>query len=194
MQPPVSIGLLEPFGIGLGDQDYLQPAAPAAGSNLAIIVESRNWVRVLAARATLTTDANAANRLFSLDFISARGLTYLRNQPPVVITASTTNQAFEWKEQLTGSEWNTNTPVNTPVSSVFLPPGTTIQFTVTAIQVGDAITAPSLLIERFETGPSGYPIGLQFETPETIKEALPSGRVGYKPASEITLPGTGRSG
>ena len=159
MPAPVEKGLLEAFGYGCGVQDFIPVAQPAAGANTSVQVDGRNYWRVLGARATLTTDANVANRLLSLDFINGRSITYMRNQPPVVIIASTTNQAFEWKEQLTGSEWNSNTPVHTPVSSIFLPPGTLVQWTVTAIQAGDQLSGLSLTIERFQVGPYGYEVG-----------------------------------
>lgn len=191
MPAPVTAGLLEAFSYGLGYQDFIPLANPAAGANQSFTVDSRNWLRVLGARATLTTDANAANRLLSLDYITGRTQTYLRNQPPVVITAGTTNQAFEWKEQLTGSEWNTNTPVHTPVSSIFLAPGTVIQFTVTNVQVGDQLSGLSLTVERFDTGPSGYPVGFLADLPAVLAALRLDDRIGPKPTERLDFPPEG---
>src|SRR5262249_49241913 len=83
---------------------------PPGRAKAAFTVESRNWLRILAATATLATDANVASRVLSLDFINARGTTYLRNFAPLAITASTPATVFHWSEQLTSSEWNTSTP------------------------------------------------------------------------------------
>jgi hypothetical protein len=156
---PVTAGLLEPFGAGVGYQDTIAPANPGAGNNLAVVVEGRNWLRVLQAIATINTDATVANRFVSLDFINARGTTFSRNAAGLVVTASTVNQVFDWNEQRTDAQWATNTPVLAPVSSMFLAPATTIQITLDNKQAGDTITAVMLTVERYDTGPAGYPIG-----------------------------------
>ena len=185
---PVASGLLEPFAVGIGYQDFVQVTTPAAGANAPFVVESRNWLRVLAAVATLTTDANAANRVLSLDFINARGTTYLRNFAPLVITANTAATVFHWQEQVTTSEWNTNTPVKVPVSSLFLPPATTVQFTLDNKQVGDTLTVLSLTVERFDTGPTGYAIGFTPDPSQTIQEARTAQAIGPKPTERLDFP------
>ena len=160
MPDSLSFGLTEAYGYGNADQDFVQVTAPAAGSPASFVVEAKNWLRVLAATGSLATDANAANRVFSLDFINARGNTYVRNFWPGVITANTASTAFHWTEQVTDSEWAANTPVKVPVSSIFLPPATTVKWQVDNIQVGDTLTNLSLTIERWPNGPLGMPIGL----------------------------------
>ena len=156
----VTAGLLQPFGYGLGYQDWVQVAQPAAGNAQTVTVTGENYVRVLAARATLTTSAVAANRVLSLDFINARGVTFVQNGAPVLVTANTSNQVFEWDFDRTVSEWNTGTPVWVPVVDVFLPPGFAIKFNVAAIDVGDQLSNLVLWIERFPTGERGYPQGM----------------------------------
>lgn len=156
---PFTEGLLQPFGYGVGYQDFVPLTTPAAGTNLAFTVESRNWIRVLGARANITTDANAANRFVSLDYINARGVTYMRNAAGLVVTANTTNQKFEWIGQRTDAQWAANTPVLLPVYPVFLPPGTVVQITLDAIQATDQISLASLTVERFDTGNVGVPLG-----------------------------------
>lgn len=151
----ITEGPVQPYGWGRAFVDYVFPAAPSAGANKAVVVGGENWFRVLAARATLTTDSNAANRLLCLDFINARSTTILRNGASVLVTASTTNQAFEWQYTRTVAEWNTGTPVFLPVVPIFLDPGSTVQFTVDSIQVGDTLTNLSLVLERWPTGPRG---------------------------------------
>jgi hypothetical protein len=156
---PATEGLLQPFSFGIGYQDFIPVTTPAAGANAVFTVESRNWIRVLGARATVTTSATVANRFVSLDFINARTQTYIRNAAGVIVLASTTNQVFEWNMARTRAEWAANTPVLAPLLPVFLPPGTTVQITLDSIQAADAITAVSLTVERFDTGPIGYEVG-----------------------------------
>ena len=183
---PVEAGLVEPFGYGLASQDWVPVATPVAGANASFTVEGRNWLRVVAAVATLATDANVANRVFSLDFINARGTTYLRNFAPLVVTAGTAATVFHWQEQVTQSEWAVNTPVKVPVSSLFLPPGTTVQFTVDNKQAGDQISAIFLTVERFTTGPGGYAVGFVPDAPEMLAQAIAQPHLPAK--SETTTP------
>lgn len=156
---PNAEGLLQPFSFGVGYQDFVQIANPGNGLNASFTVEGRNFVRVIGARATLTTDANVANRFLSLDYINARVTTFLRNAAGLVVTASTTNQAFEWNAQRTDAQWAANTPVLLGVYPCFLAPGTVVQFTVDNKQATDTLTNVSLLIERFDTGNVGYQTG-----------------------------------
>jgi hypothetical protein len=153
-------GLVGGFGWGLAYQDFLDVATPAAGANAPVKIGGENRVRVVAALATLTTDANAANRFLSLDFIDARGVTRIRNGAGLVVTANTSAQAFVWERSRTVGEWAANTPVFLALSSLFLEPGFTVQFTVDNKQVGDTLTALTLVLERFPTGPKGYPEGM----------------------------------
>lgn len=156
---PGAEGLLSPFAHGVGYQDVLFPASPAAGANLAVTVEGRNWLRVLGARLNVTTDANVANRFVSLDYVNARGQTIMRNAAGLVVTASTTNQRFEWTAQRTDAQWAANTPVLVPVYPLFLAPGSVVQFTLDSIQVGDQVSGAVLVVERFDTGSLGYGVG-----------------------------------
>jgi hypothetical protein len=117
---------------------------------------------VLGARLLITTDANAANRLITLDYIDAKGTTRLRNGAGLVVTANTTAQAFEWNSYRTVAEWAANTPVYGPVAPFFLAPGWTVKFNVTSIQATDAISGLSLWVETFGTETGAYPVGSGF--------------------------------
>lgn len=156
----VTQGLVQPFGVGLAFIDYPPIVAPAAGANKALTVGGENYVRVLAARATFTPDANAASRLVSLDFINGRAQTVVRNAGAVLFAAASGAQAFEWSLNRTVAEWNTGTPVFIPLAPLFLEPGFTVQFTADSIQVGDTFTNLSLVLERWPTGPRGEPVGV----------------------------------
>lgn len=155
----VTAGLVQPFGYGLAYQDWVPVATPAAGASQTVGVTGENYVRVLAARASLTTSAAVANRLLTMDFINGRGQTFVQNGASVLVTASTTGQVFEWDFDRTVSEWNTGTPVWAPVVDVFLPPGFSIKFNLAGADAADQLSGLLLWIERFPTGPRGYPQG-----------------------------------
>jgi hypothetical protein len=152
-------GILEPFSVGLGYADWIDVAAPAAGATASVSVEGAWYMRVLAARLSLTTDATAANRLVTLDFINARGITYVQNGAAVVVTASTTAQVFQWQIGRTVSEWAANTLVWVPLDEAIMPPGFSVKFNVTNIQATDQISGLRLWVEKFPSGPRGYPQG-----------------------------------
>ena len=63
---PFTEGYDEDLGPDASYKDWLFPANPAAGQNLAYVVESRNWVRPFVVIATIATDANVANRWVSI--------------------------------------------------------------------------------------------------------------------------------
>lgn len=169
---PATQGLLQPFGRGAGYQDFVPLTAPAAGANLSFTVEARNYVRVLGARCNITTDANAANRFVSLDYINPRGQTMMRNAVAFVLVANVTNQKYEWSAQRSDGAAVANTPVLAPVMPLFLAPGTLAQITIDNIQAGDAITLASLVVERFDTGSLGYSAGF---VSDDGTELLPGG-------------------
>jgi hypothetical protein len=133
--------------------DFVDLPAPAAGALSQTLVVRDRALRVLAATATVSTDANAANRLVSLDYLKQGGVTYVRNFASVVLTASTTAQTFVWNRAWTVSEWAANTPIIVPVLSMQLPPGIAIRFSIDNIQVGDTLTGLTLTVARLEADP-----------------------------------------
>jgi hypothetical protein len=153
-------GLLLPYSYGKGNPEYVTVATPAAGATASYIVPGSFACRVIAARLSLTTDANAANRLVTVDYIDSRGVTRLRNGAGVVWTANTSAQTFEFDANRTIAEWAANTPVFAPIAPWFLYPGWSVKFNVTNIQATDAISGLSLWVEQFQTGPRGYVLGV----------------------------------
>lgn len=156
---PNTEGFLLPFSHGVGYQDWIRPANPGANTNLSVPVSSNNWLRVLACVATITTDANAANRFVSLDFVNAQGVTFCRNGGGFVETATNNGVVYTWSAQRTDSTKATGTPALLPVFPMFLAPGCTVQLTVDNKQAGDTITSAILTVERFDTGPIGQAVG-----------------------------------
>lgn len=153
----------ETFALGLAYTDQVDVPTPAAGATASYAVDGKNSIRVLAATATITTDANVASRLVTLDYINGRGVTYMRNGASVLLTASTTAQAFYWSNKWSVSEWNTGTPVWIPLSDLILPPGFTVKFNVTSIQATDALSGLTLWVEKLPTGATGYPPGISVD-------------------------------
>lgn len=153
-------GLLLPYNYGRGNPEYVSVATPAAASNASFTVDGKFAIRVIAARLSITTDANAANREVTLDFIDARGVTRARNGGGTVVTANTTAALFDWNYQLGTATSVTNGSRFLPLAPLFLYPGFVVTFAVSNKQAADQISGLSLWIEQFPTGPRGYVLGV----------------------------------
>lgn len=132
--------------------DFLDVTSPAAGANASRVVPGEFGFRVLAALATLTTDANVANRLVSLDVINANSSTRLRNPAPATIPAATSNQRYVWNSAYAAGVSITNGPMVIPVNDLLVPASWSIQITVDNKQVGDQLAALSLIVLKVPTG------------------------------------------
>lgn len=132
-----------------GFLDEITPADPAAGANLTVPLGIQRWIVIHAVKVTLATDANAANRFLSVDYLARGGLAVMRNAPTVLITANTSATVFQFDNQHTVSEWNTGTMVFAPLQPVPLPAWCQLRVTVDSIQVGDTLTSCSILCTRY---------------------------------------------
>jgi hypothetical protein len=143
--------LTEGFTREAGLVDFFSPASPAAGANYSFTVGSLNcdYMRVISCIATLTTDANVANRFFALDYITGRSATAIRNAATVLVTANTSATVYQWDHAHTISEWQTGTPVYSPLADLIFTTNWTIQLTVDNKQAGDTITAITFVVEKF---------------------------------------------
>jgi hypothetical protein len=143
--------LVESFASERGFVDFFSPASPAAGANFSFTTGGlgADYVRLIAVVATLTTDANVANRLFALDYITGRSTTAVRNAATVLVTANTSATVYQWDTAHSVSEWNTGTPVYAPLLPMIFTTNWTIQLTVDNKQVGDTITAITFVLEKF---------------------------------------------
>lgn len=131
---------------------------PAAGANYTLAVPGQWEMRVLSVLFTFVADANAANRVVTLDHVSPDGKVFASSGASAVITATTT-QAYIGQIDRTNSEWNANTPIWFPIADFWVKPAYSARITVANIQATDQLSAIRLIVERFETGPAGYPQG-----------------------------------
>lgn len=142
-------GLLADWTPDVGNLDFLPQISPAAGANLTLDLGRYKWLVLESVIVTLATDANAANRFLSVDYIPGGRVTAMRNAPTVLITANTTATVFQFDRQHTVSEWNTGTMVFAPLLPLALPVGWTVKVTVDNIQVGDTLTACTVVCRKF---------------------------------------------
>jgi hypothetical protein len=167
----VTTGLLAPFGWGYGFPDWVDVASPAAGANQSFTVDGSNLIRVVAARAKLTTSATVANRFVTIDYIDARSVVRASSGASVAVPASQTNQQHDWAYNRAAGSSASGATTFAPLLFTFLPAGYTVRFTVANIDTTDQLSGLSLWLERWPTGPRGEPVGMVTET-EAARGAL----------------------
>lgn len=151
--------LLEPFAYGRGYRKLLTPADPSAGATYTHTVPGDAWERLKAITFNLTTSANAANRVVTIDYAEPQQGTFLSDGAAVVVTANTTSQVYDGSCERGQSEWNSNTPVFFPLWGGFLEAGWTWKINVANIDGSDQVAGIFALVEKFEVGQEGYLVG-----------------------------------
>jgi hypothetical protein len=155
---PVVVGIASPFSVGRVIQWPLNLPTPAAGGGFTYTVGGKYWERVASLAFLLTADGNAANRIATLSVQDQDSRTFARVACPFTQAATIASEyTFAPGVQQAGA--NNATTMVVPFPPLFLRPRWKLVVGITAVQVGDAITVPSLLVERFPTGPEGYGIG-----------------------------------
>lgn len=152
-------GLTSEFAHGRAFSEVVPIANPAAATGFTYTVGGNYWERIAALSFVLTSDTNAANRAVLLRVKDATGATLLAIPTAAVQVASKAYTYSYWGSQSPATD--TTGLVNAqPVPSVFLQPEFTVVVSIGAVQVGDQISAIRLYLERFDTGPQGYPVGM----------------------------------
>lgn len=155
-------GLLQSFGYGRASQVPVVGVKPAAGANYSYAIDGRWTQRVLAMRAHFVAGSNAANRALTVQYLDGDGNIFDENGAGVFVVASTTVDV-QWQIDRGEGEWSSSgsdfTTIWAPLSDVFLRPGWSIKLVVKNVDAADQLSAITLLVEQFETGPHEYPVG-----------------------------------
>jgi hypothetical protein len=159
----VTAGLTAPFGWGLAYSDWVDVPQPGAGAAASFLVDGPWSVRVIAARARLTTSAAVANRFVSLDYVDARSNVRASSGASVAVPASQTNQQHEWHYNRAAASSGSGAATASPLLFAFLPPGMTVRFTVANVDAADQLSGLTLWVEKWPTGPRGEPQGMVTE-------------------------------
>lgn len=121
---------------------------PAAGANFAYTVDGRYVERLLSVRFTLVTSAVVANRFPVMRLSDVTGRVVAGVWAGGTIPASTTQIQTLAREFSLQSNYG-GTEVFGPLPDWITPPGYTWQSFVQNIDVGDQISAVTLLVNRF---------------------------------------------
>lgn len=155
----VTYGLLAPFQHGRGYQKPISPVNPAAGASYTHTVNPDSWERLLLCSFQLTTSSTVANRIVTVQYTAGDGTVYAADGSGVLVTAGTTAQQFYGSSERGTSEWQSPGPIFFPLWGGFLPSGSKVTINVANIDTTDQLGSIHMLLEKFETGNAGYPIG-----------------------------------
>lgn len=150
------------YGYGLTQQSVITPAVPAAGASFSQALGGTafpggyRW-RLVGITWKLSTDANAANRYTTVEYLDGDGVAFMADGAGTVATANTTNQRFIGSLRHGPSDFAANTDVFFPLSGLWLGSGHTIKINVANIQVGDTLTVIKLTFDRLPTDPHYKP-------------------------------------
>lgn len=151
-----TVGLLAPFTYGRGYPDYAYPANPAAGATFTQKVPGNREFRIVAARFSLATSAQVANRAPSLIVQDGDGNEMARIESQGSIAASST--AVVTFARGLGSAYGGGAGAQVVgLPDLFLPPLFSIVLGATALQTSDQLSGIRLWWESFPIGNQGYP-------------------------------------
>lgn len=129
--------------------DHLTPNAPAAGAPLVFPLDSRWWWQFRAVRFLLTTDANVANRLATVDITDPEGTPWVSSPSLVAVPASTVNQEYRFGQRSNGVSGIAGAPQFPDLSQEWSPGGWQLRLNVSGIQAGDTLTGIRLWVAKF---------------------------------------------
>lgn len=131
-----------------GLPELRQGTAPAAATDYTKTVDGRYFARLITVRATFATDANAANREVTLQYLDQSGNVYCVAGAPVTIPASQT-YSYTFSAFQPEAVWPIDTGIVVPLSPVLLRPTDSFRLHIVNAQAADALTAIRYMWEMF---------------------------------------------
>lgn len=159
---PVLHGLTSEFAHGRAFSEVVPIANPAAATGFTYKVGGSYWERIASLAFVLTSDGNAANRAVLLVVKDGTGAV-VATQPTAAVQVASKAYTYSYQRYATTATDATNLVNLQAAPDIFLQPEFSIVVTVGSVQVGDQISAIRLYMERFDTGPEGYPLGMVSE-------------------------------
>lgn len=156
-------GLTSAFSHGRAFSETLVGESPAAGAGYKLTVTGAYAERFMAVRFSLTSSSSAANRIVTVDYVNPGTGIFASAGPTAVQVASLTN-LYNGMVGFGASDWNTGTSAFFSLPNWILLPGYQLQINVSGIQAADQLSGITLLRERFQTGPEGFPLGYMEES------------------------------
>lgn len=172
-------GLTGPVHYGRGFPQLLRLAAPAVGAVASHLVPGDFYERLVIARATLVTHTQEGTRTPTLTIEDADG-NVIAEFGPAGEVLKESEQTSTWAAGLGYRNAAAKGAAQISIPDLILSPGMRVKLAVGGIKAaippegekaevpGDQQSAPVLYVERWSTGPDGYPGGVGREVPTVL--------------------------
>lgn len=151
-------GLTQLLGHGYAFTQRVAVASPAAGAGFTYTNDGR-YIELFDSLAfKIVTSSQAANRLVTLTVKDADGVVLATVPTNAALTASKTGQ-YTFLQSFSGTLGATDGPFLSVFPQILLQPMWSVTVAVVAIDTADQVSNIRATIERFVTGPEGYPMG-----------------------------------
>lgn len=172
-------GLTGPAAYGRGFSQLLRLASPAAGGVASHVVPGEYHERLVIARASLLTRAQEGTRTPTLQIADADGHV-IGEFGPAGEVAKESEQTSTWAAQLGYRSPAAKGAAQVSIPDLILSPGMKVILAVGGIkatippegekaeQPGDEQSEAFLFVERWSTGPDGYPSRVGVEVPSVL--------------------------
>lgn len=161
--PDVLHGLTSEFAHGRAFSEVIARANPVVATGFTATISANYWERLQGVSFVLTSDSNAANRSVLLVVKDGSGAV-IDAVPPAAVQVASKAYTYVYRPGAVAVNDTVNLVNVQDCPRVFLQPAWTIVVTVGSVQAGDQISAVRLYMERYDTGPAGFPIGMVAET------------------------------
>lgn len=172
-------GLTGPVAYGRGWAQLLRLPDPAVGAVVSHVVPGEYFERLVIVRATLVTHAQEGVRTPTLQILDADGAV-LAEFGPAGEVAKESEQTSTWAAQLGYRNPAAKGAAQVSIPDLILTPGMKVLLAVGGIkaaippegekaeQPGDQQSGAHIYVERWSTGPDGYPSRVGREVPSVL--------------------------
>ena len=151
-------GLTQLIGHGYAFTQRLVVADPAADTGFTYRNDGNYWELVDSLAFKLVSDSNAGSRVVTLTVADADGVPLAVVPANAALTASKTG-LFTFLSNFSGSVGATDGPFLSGFPQILLQPMWSATVAWTNGHSSDQLSSIRLTVERFVTGPEGYPMG-----------------------------------
>lgn len=151
-------GLTSLIGHGYAFTQRLPVASPAAGAGFTYKNDA-NYIELLDSLSfKIVTSSTTASRLVTLSVLDGDGVPLATVPANAALTASKTG-LYTFLQNFSGSVGATDGPFLSVAPMILLQPSWSLVVAIAAVDTTDQVSNIRLTVERFVTGPQGYPMG-----------------------------------
>lgn len=170
-------GLTQLLGHGYAFTQRVVVPSPAAGAGFTYKNDGRYVELIDSLAFQIVTSSQAASRLVTLTIKDADGVVLATVPANAALTASKTG-VYTFLQNFSGSTGATDGPFLSVAPLILIQPQWSVVVGIAAVDTADQLSNIRFTLERFVTGPEGYPMGAVEEDGDLDKLARIAALVG----------------